>query len=150
MHFFFLAKAPLWCQQVILQWNSFYSTSKYRRYTICKFLGCRMFGPLKIFHFFKLVSFVLFFLVTENRELLGELNGIDTLLQCLSVSSLSKIFFSSLVYKDNSSKLVFRKLLFKLWTRISFPRAVTNFSSSLGTGKSCWVKNGKTVMVCLP
>lgn len=77
-----------------------------------------MFGPLKIFHFFKLVSFVLFFFVTENRQLLGELNGIDTLLQCLSVSSLSKIFFSSVVYKDNSSKLMFRKLLFKQekWT----------------------------------
>lgn len=31
-----------------------------------------------------------FFSLPENRQLLGELSGIDTLLQCLSVSSLAE------------------------------------------------------------
>ena len=38
--------------------------------------------------------------LTENRQLLGELSGIDTLLQCLSVSSFHKKFkFASIRWK---------------------------------------------------
>ena len=39
------------------------------------------------------MEFVSFFGL-ENRQLLGELNGIDTLLQCLSVSANTSYFFN--------------------------------------------------------
>lgn len=39
------------------------------------------------------MKFVSFFGL-ENRQLLGELNGIDTLLQCLSVSANTSCFFN--------------------------------------------------------
>ena len=49
------------------------------------------------------------FFGVENRQLLGELNGIDTLLQCLSVSANTSYFFNSKMYINFTLALILRQ-----------------------------------------
>ena len=54
------------------------------------------------------MKFVSFFGL-ENRQLLGELNGIDTLLQCLSVSANTSYFFNSQMYINFTLAMILRQ-----------------------------------------